>query len=135
MTESTIAIVFWMNVTQFVIGAAGAGLFFLSKIELHHLPAVAGMGIAGLSAHFCLSNAFRAGDASVVVPLDFLRIPLIALVGWWLYQEALDVFVFIGAGIIITGLLWNLREEAWRPIAPEVLTGTSPADTAGPERS
>jgi drug/metabolite transporter (DMT)-like permease len=133
MTESTIAIVFWMNVTQFIIGAIGAGLFFFNKIELNQLPAVAGMGLAGLSAHFCLGNAFRAGDASVVVPLDFLRIPLIALVGWWFYGEALDIFVFLGAGIIISGLLWNLHTEAWRPIAPEVLTGTFP-DKTGPGR-
>ena len=57
------------------------------------LPAL-GIGIAGLSSHYCLTNAFRAGDAIVVVPLDFLRIPLIALVGWWLYGETLDIFVF-----------------------------------------
>ena len=72
------------------------------------------VGIAGLASHYCLTNAFRSGDASVVVPLDFMRIPLIAVVGWWLYGEPLDVFVFIGAGLIITGILWNLRSEAVR---------------------
>src|SRR5947199_13511 len=81
------------------------------------VPAIAGIGAAGLFAHFCLSNAFRAGDASVVVPLDFLRIPLIAVIGWWLYAEPLDVFVFAGAGLIISGILWNLRSEM-RPAAP-----------------
>jgi len=52
----------------------------------------------------------------VVVPLDFMRIPLIAVIGWWLYGygEPLDVFVFLGAGLIITGILWNLRSEAAR---------------------
>ena len=80
------------------------------------LPAIAGLGTAGLFAHFCLSNAFRAGDASMVVPLDFLRIPLIAVVGWWLYGEPLDVFVFAGAGLIITGIVWNLRSESQRRI-------------------
>jgi drug/metabolite transporter (DMT)-like permease len=47
-----------------------------------------------------------------VVPLDFLRIPLIAVVGWWLYAEPLDLYVFAGAALIILGLLWNLRSEA-----------------------
>jgi len=84
------------------------------------VPAIAGLGAAGLFAHFCLSNAFRAGDASVVVPLDFLRIPLIAVIGWWLYDEPLDVFVFAGAGIIISGILWNLRSEVRRPLPPLV---------------
>src|SRR5262249_12514030 len=92
MTESTFAIVSVMNVIQFALGLAGAGPFFVSKLGLDQLPALAGIGCAGLFAHYCLSNAFRYGDASLVVPLDFMRIPLIAVVGWWLYGEALDVF-------------------------------------------
>ena len=51
-----------------------------------------------------------------MVPLDFLRIPLIALVGWWLYGEPLDIFVFAGAGLIVSGVLWNLRAETQRPV-------------------
>jgi drug/metabolite transporter (DMT)-like permease len=113
-TESTFAIVFWMNVVQLPLGLAGTDLTFASRLGAHELPALAALGIAGLSAHYCLSNAFRAGDASLVVPLDFLRIPLIAVVGWWLYGEPLDLFVFAGAGLIIAGLLWNLRNEARR---------------------
>ena len=48
---------------------------------------------AGCSSHYCLTNAYRHGDAIMVMPLDFLRIPLIALVGWRLYGEPLDPFV------------------------------------------
>jgi len=114
-TESTFAIVFWMNVIQLILALIFAGPFFFDKLTPELIPAVAGIGAAGLFAHFCLSNAFRAGDASVVVPLDFLRIPLIAVIGWWLYDEPLDVFVFAGAGLIISGILWNLRSEMHRP--------------------
>ena len=119
-TESTFAIVFWMNVIQLALAVVFAGVLFLQKLTLDLVPAIAGLGAAGLFAHFCLSNAFRAGDASVVVPLDFLRIPLIAVIGWWLYDEPLDVFVFAGAGIIISGILWNLRSEVRRPLPPLV---------------
>jgi drug/metabolite transporter (DMT)-like permease len=119
-TDSTFAIVFWMNVIQLPLGLLGADPLFAARLGLHELPALAGLGIAGLTAHYCLSNAFRAGDASLVVPLDFLRIPLIAVVGWWLYGESLDVFVFAGAGLIILGLLWNLRSEARNTVASSV---------------
>jgi drug/metabolite transporter (DMT)-like permease len=46
--------------------------------------------------------------------MDFLRIPLIALVGWMFYGEALDMFVFAGAALIICGVLWNLLAESQR---------------------
>jgi drug/metabolite transporter (DMT)-like permease len=115
MTESPFAIVFWMNAIQFALGAVAAGPGFVARLELAQLPAIAGLGIAGLLAHYCMSKAFQAGDASLVVPLDFMRIPLIAVVGWWLYAEPLDLMVFAGAGLIIAGIIWNLRSEATAP--------------------
>ena len=71
-----------------------------------------GIGIAGTSSHYCMSNAFRVGDATLVVPLDFLRVPLIALVGWAFFAESLDIWVFVGGFVIVVGLFWNLRAEA-----------------------
>jgi drug/metabolite transporter (DMT)-like permease len=109
---STFTILFWMNVMQLPMGLAGSDPLFLLKLDGAHVPAVLGVAVAGLASHFCLANAFRSGDATVVVPLDFLRIPLIALVGWLFYDEALDLFVFAGAAVIITGILWNLWDEA-----------------------
>jgi drug/metabolite transporter (DMT)-like permease len=79
----------------------------------HILPAI-GVGTAGLTSHYCLSNAFRSGDATLVVPLDFMRIPIIAVVGWAFYGERLDIFVLLGALIIVSGVLWNLRSEVAR---------------------
>ena len=128
-TESTFAIVFWMNVIQLPLGLIGTDPLFATRLGLHQLPALAGLGIAGVSAHYCLSNAFRAGDASLVVPLDFLRIPLIAVVGWWLYGEPLDIFVFAGAGLIVLGLLWNLRSEAQNPAAGRAPAALEPGSS------
>lgn len=119
-TDSTFAIVFWMNAMQLALGAAVAGVTFVGKIGWDLVPGVIAIGTAGLFAHYCMTNAFRAGDASVVIPLDFMRIPLIAVVGWWLYSEPLDVYVFAGAGLIISGILWNLRSETRRPLIPVV---------------
>jgi drug/metabolite transporter (DMT)-like permease len=46
--------------------------------------------------------------------MDFLRVPLIAVIGWAFYGEQLDAFVFAGAGLIMAGVLWNVRSEAQR---------------------
>jgi drug/metabolite transporter (DMT)-like permease len=116
-TDSSFAIVFWMSAIQLPLALLCSDPLFPARLGTDHLPALAGIGIAGLASHYCLANAFRAGDASVVVPLDFMRIPLIAMIGWWFYGEALDAFVFAGAALIITGVLWNLRAEARRAAA------------------
>jgi drug/metabolite transporter (DMT)-like permease len=111
-TDATFAIVFWMCLIQLPLAYICSDPLFPAKLGVGQLPALAAVGISGLAAHYCIANAFRSGDAAVVVPLDFMRIPLIALIGWWLYGEALDAFVFLGAGLIISGILWNLRSEA-----------------------
>jgi drug/metabolite transporter (DMT)-like permease len=93
------------------LGGAPRAYLGLGAADL--LPACA-IAASGLASHFCLAQAFRHGDASLVVPMDFMRVPLIASVGWWLYGERLDVWVFLGAGLIVSGVLWNLRAEAAR---------------------
>jgi len=114
-TEATFGIIFWMNLMQLPMNLAGSDPLFWLKLGAPQILPIVGLGIVGLTSHYCLSNAFRAGEATVVVPLDFLRIPLIALVGWSLYGEPLDMFVFAGAALIISGVLWNLRTETVRP--------------------
>jgi drug/metabolite transporter (DMT)-like permease len=111
-TSSTFSIVFWMGVIQFPLALAGSDLHVFLHLKAWDILPLLGVAIAGTSAHYCLSNAFRAGDATLVVPLDFMRIPLIAVVGWALYGERLDLFVLLGALVIISGVLWNLRAES-----------------------
>ena len=113
-TETTFGIVFWMAVIQLPLSLIGSDPAVFFHLEARHILPAIGVGIAGLTSHYCLSNAFRSGDATLVVPLDFMRIPLIAVVGWAFYDEQLDIFVLLGALIIVAGVLWNLRSEAAR---------------------
>jgi drug/metabolite transporter (DMT)-like permease len=124
-TETTFGIIFWMAVIQFPLSLIGSDIHAYDRLGLGQFLPAAGVGVAGLTSHYCLSNAFRAGDASLVVPLDFMRIPLIAVIGWAFYGERLDIFVLIGALIIIAGVIWNLRAESRRP--------AKPADLAAPQ--
>lgn len=111
---TTYSIVFWTMALQLPMGLLGSDPLFFLKLDGAILwPAIA-IGLAGVSSQFCLAKAFQAGDASLAIPLDFLRIPLIAVVGWAFYAEPLDIWVFAGAGIIITGVVWNLRAESRR---------------------
>jgi len=123
---SAFSVVFWMNAMQLPMALAwpaaaavtGGPPLFVTRLSLDLVLPMLLLGAVGLSSHFCLSKAFASGEASIVVPIDFMRLPLIAIVGWVLYGESLDAFVFAGAGLIIVGVLWNLRAETKRPHAP-----------------
>jgi drug/metabolite transporter (DMT)-like permease len=72
-------------------------------------PWVVVVATTALSAHYCLARAFGLADASVVVPMDFLRLPLIAIVGFVFYDEALQVWVLVGAVIVFAAAWLNLK--------------------------
>jgi drug/metabolite transporter (DMT)-like permease len=111
-TESTFSILFFMNLIQLPMNLAGVSGAFWLRIGSSHTLALIGICVGGFLSHYCLTNAYRHGDATMVVPLDFLRIPLIALAGWQLYGEPLDPYVFVGSACIIAGILYSLRHEA-----------------------
>jgi drug/metabolite transporter (DMT)-like permease len=76
------------------------------------------IGICGTFSHYCLASAMRYADATVVVPMDFLRVPLTATAGWLLYAERLDVFTGLGAALILAGNLLNLKAPQPVPVQP-----------------
>ena len=114
-TESVTVILFWLTVMQAVFGLVCAG--YDGDIAVPSpavLPWAILIGVAGLMAHFCLTNALRIAPASVVMPIDFARLPTIALVGMVLYDEPLEVQVFAGAALIFAANYINIR-NAMRP--------------------
>ena len=75
------------------------------------------VGICGLTAHFCITKALALAPAIVVIPLDFLRLPLISLIGFLAYNEAFEWAVVFGAILIFTAVLINLQAERQRSSA------------------
>jgi drug/metabolite transporter (DMT)-like permease len=114
-TETTFAILFWMNLMQLPMTLSCSGLSFVARLDASMALPLIAAAITGLSVHLCMAQAFRYGDATVVVSLDFLRVPLIAVIGWSFYGEALDALVLAGSGLVIAGVIWNLRAEARPP--------------------
>ncbi|HZD25596.1 MAG TPA: DMT family transporter [Alphaproteobacteria bacterium] len=105
--DSPFVIVFYMNLVQLMIGVAPTLWHWVTPSAVL-LPWVAVVGISGLTSHYCISRAMAHADATVVAPLDFLRLPLIAVVGWLLYAEPLNPFVALGAALVVAGNLVNL---------------------------
>ena len=117
-TDGLGTILLWLTGTQLAFGLVCAG--FDGRIAwptAATAPWLALIGVGGLAAHLCLTRALTLAPASVVMPVDFARLPLIAAVGAAFYDEALDPLVLLG-GLVIAGAAWaNLRLA---PPAPSV---------------
>jgi drug/metabolite transporter (DMT)-like permease len=108
--EAIVGILFWLTLMQAVIGFAAVladGQITLPTLAT--LPWLALIGIAGVSAHLCLTSALSLAPASSVVPVDFARLPVIAAIGAVFYAEPVEATLFLGAGLIFLGIWVNLR--------------------------
>ncbi|WP_142592698.1 DMT family transporter [Pseudorhizobium endolithicum] len=94
------AIVVWMILIQLPLGFFAA-LTDWREVHVTDVPWMLVAGLGALAAHYCQAQALKRLDASVVMPIDFLRVPLAAVVGYYSYAEAIDLWVFLGGGIIL----------------------------------
>lgn len=106
-TDSALTIIFLMFLIQTVIGAVPAFLTWKWP-EAHNWIWVAVVGLAGTFSHYCLSKAISLADMTIVTPIDFLRVPLTVLTGYWLYQEGFDLYSILGTLLILGANTLNL---------------------------
>ena len=105
-TEHPLTIVFYMTLIQLPLGALMAGADWTMP-EPWMWPWVMAVALTGLAAHYCVSKSMQLADVSVVISLDFLRLPIIAAIGMWLYGEPLEVSVIFGGGLMLLANLVN----------------------------
>ncbi len=107
-TERPVAIIFWMLVVQSVIGLVPTLIDWRTPV-VAVWPWILVIAVCGTYSHYCMAQALRYAAATVIVPMDFLRVPLTAAVGWIVYAEGLDLYAVLGAGLILGANLLNLR--------------------------
>ena len=113
--QSTTCILFWLTLMQLGMGLVAVVLTgSLSAPQGIDYIWVTTVSICGLTAHFCIARALALAPAIVVIPLDFLRLPLISLIGFLAYNEAFEWAVVFGAILIFTAVLINLQAESQR---------------------
>ncbi len=117
-TDASLTIVIYMFAMQAVLGLVPA-LMVWEWPSAGTWPWIVVLGIAGTASHFCLAKAVSSADATVVVPMDFLRVPLTAIAGWLIYSESMDGFLMAGAALILLANVVNLRGAA-ATVVPDV---------------
>ncbi len=109
-TESPLAVLFWMSAVQTPLCLAVALPQWVQP-ALAELPWILGIGVGSFTAHYCMMRAMKLADAMVVAPVDFFRLPLIAVVGALFYAEPFDPAVLGGAALIIAGVWYSIYRE------------------------
>ena len=107
-TEDTLTVLFYMCLIQLPIGL----LLTIHDWVFPDLKQWLWLGVVGITAltgHYCITNAMKLAEAGIVVTLDFLRLPLIAVVGVIFYNEAFEFAVILGASLMLFGNLINLN--------------------------
>lgn len=110
--EAIITILFWLTAFQAVFGILAAtydGQVNWPTAET--LPWLGLIGVCGVLAHLSLTSALTLAPASFVMPIDFIRLPLIAVIGAMAYGEAIDPFVLGGGVVIFLGIWISIRAE------------------------
>ena len=114
--EPILSILFWLTLMQAVFGTVAMSLFgTITLPTLATLPWLVLIGISGITAHFSLTKALSLAPASTVVPVDFARLPIIAVVGALFYAEPIQPSLFAGAALIFLGIWITLRGGASAP--------------------
>lgn len=106
-TEAPLTILFYMCLVQLPLGLLLSASHFVLPTPLQWVWLTL-IGLSALSAHFCLTHAMKTAEVSVVVTLDFLRLPLIGVVGMALYGEGFKPMLLVGAALMLVGNLVNV---------------------------
>jgi len=111
LTDTPLAILFYMNLMQLPFGLVPA-IFTWVPPTLGDAPWIILVGVSALTAHYCVTRAFQVADTLTVIPLDYLRMPLVAVIGFFFYQESIELTLLAGAVVIFAGNYYNIRYEA-----------------------
>lgn len=110
-TEQPLTILFYMTLVQLPLALVGAAWTWQPPDwgDGTLWPWIVLVGVTALTAHYCIARAFALADIAVVIPVDFLRLPLVAMVGWMLYGERVDALAVAGMLTIVAANVLNLR--------------------------
>lgn len=111
-TDSILSILFFMSIIQLPFSLVGS--LIIGNIQYNimiEIPLIILLTVTSLLAHYSLSSALKYSDASIVLPIDYIRLPLIVFIGWYYYDEKISMNVVIGSILIIFGVVFFLNKD------------------------
>lgn len=99
-TDGRWTIMFWSAWLGLAMIAVPAATLW-QPVAAEHLPLLAVLGLAGTTGQFLMVGAFQLAEASVLAPVDYVRLVFAVLAGWLIFSELPDVWTWVGSAIIL----------------------------------
>ena len=89
-------------------------LFYWQTVTLDQVIIFSMMGASGLLSHWCLAQAFKLSDTTIVMPLQFTKLIWASLIGLFIFAEKPDIWTWVGGIIIFISVIYITYREAFK---------------------
>ena len=111
-TDSVLSILFFMSIIQLPLSLLGSIIIGDLQFNImQEIPLILLLTVTSLLAHYSLSSALKNSEATIILPIDYIRLPIIIIVGWYYYNEIITNNVIAGSILIIFGAIIFLRKD------------------------
>ncbi|MBD9369062.1 DMT family transporter [Xanthomonas sp. XNM01] len=73
---------------------------------------LAAAGLFGTGGHMLWTRALKLGEVSALTPIGFMQLPIVAVLAWLLFDEAIDRWTLAGALVIFGANAYIAHREA-----------------------
>jgi drug/metabolite transporter (DMT)-like permease len=110
-TERSSAIIAYMGIYMTPISLIPA-IFVWTTPTLDHWPWIVLMGAIATLGQWGMTQAYAATDATIVLPFDYVRLPMVALIAFIVFSETPDAMTYLGGAIIAGATVYIARRES-----------------------
>lgn len=118
--RSVVLLLYPMAANFLVVGTLM--IFVYKPMPILHLGAATTISVLGFIAGLFLIVAYKTGEAAIVAPMQYSQILWASAYGYLLFDESIDTFTVIGAGIIIASGIYIVARESSRAAEGDSLT-------------
>tara|TARA_B100000886_G_scaffold339727_1_gene306063 strand:- start:279 stop:1280 length:1002 start_codon:yes stop_codon:yes gene_type:complete len=112
VTDSSSKIVLYVFLGMMFL-SLGPAIYTWNPIHLEHIPLILALGIFSLLAVQGVTRAVAAGEAAVVMPFNFTKLPFAVVLGIFIFSEVPDLMTGVGALIIFASTYYIAQREAF----------------------
>lgn len=112
-TDHPLTLFFYTSLVGAIISSVVVP-FVWSPMTTEEWAILVGVGFSGFTAQYMLIKAFQLAEASTVSPFIYVQLLFAISFGWWIFDELPDIWVLVGATVVVASGLYIWWRESQR---------------------